>query len=62
MWNQENLTSGLMGLSVAIFTRLLGWSVDELELFLVDVRREMKDTSIHAYWEMLVFHYLFPWR
>ncbi|KAF7954589.1 hypothetical protein EAE96_005709 [Botrytis aclada] len=54
MWNQENLTSGLMGISVAIFTRLLGWSVDELEVFLVDVRREMKDTSIHAYWEIYV--------
>ncbi|KAK6607564.1 methyltransferase domain-containing protein [Botrytis cinerea] len=53
MWHQENLTSGLMGLSVAIFTRLLGWNVEELELFLVDVRREMKDTSIHAYWSIL---------
>ncbi|ATZ53773.1 hypothetical protein BCIN_09g05490 [Botrytis cinerea B05.10] len=52
MWHQENLTSGLMGLSVAIFTRLLGWNVEELELFLVDVRREMKDTSIHAYWSI----------
>lgn len=60
MWHQENLTSGLMGLSVAIFTRLLGWNVEELELFLVDVRREMKDTSIHAYWSMLVFYCPIP--
>lgn len=49
-----------MGISVAIFTRVLGWNVDELELFLVDVRREMKDTSIHAYWSMLVFYCPIP--
>lgn len=48
-----------MGLSVAIFTRLLGWTVEELEVFLVDVRREMRDTSIHAYWSMLVLSFPF---
>ncbi|RAL58729.1 hypothetical protein DID88_003035 [Monilinia fructigena] len=56
MWHLENLTSGLMGLSVAIFTRLLGWTVEELELFLVDVRREMRDTSIHGYWPIYVVY------
>jgi hypothetical protein len=40
------------GISMALFTRGLGWSVEELEVFLVDVRREMKSTKIHAYWNM----------
>lgn len=62
MWNFENLAGGLMGLSVATFTRLLGWTVEELEVFLVDVRKEMKDTSIHSYWDMLVIHHSFPLR
>ncbi|QSZ36467.1 hypothetical protein DSL72_006346 [Monilinia vaccinii-corymbosi] len=52
MWNLENLTSGLMGLSVGVFTRILGWTVEELAVFLVDVRKEMRDTSIHAYWSI----------
>lgn len=52
MWNLENLANGLSGLSMATFTRLLGWTVDEVEVFLVDVRREIRDTKIHAYWPM----------
>jgi hypothetical protein len=43
---------GLSGLSVAVFTRVLGWSIEELELFLVEVKRDMKDTKIHSYFPM----------
>ncbi|APA11946.1 hypothetical protein SS1G_05495 [Sclerotinia sclerotiorum 1980 UF-70] len=56
MWHLENMTSGLMGISLALFTRVLGWSVEELEVFLVDVRKDMKDTSIHTYWPIHVIH------
>jgi len=47
----------LSALSLAIFTRPkeqngLGWSVEELEALLAEVRREFKDASIHAYWPM----------
>jgi hypothetical protein len=52
MWTCENSIGGVGGLSVALFTRVLGWSVEELETFLVGVRREMRDTKIHAYWNM----------
>jgi hypothetical protein len=49
MWYHENVTRSLYGLSVALFTRGLGWTLAELELFLVDVRKEMSDTKIHAW-------------
>jgi hypothetical protein len=49
MWSHENITSSLEGLSVALFTRALGWSMAELEVLLVDVRKEMSDTKIHAW-------------
>ncbi|KAM3076594.1 hypothetical protein ACMFMG_007400 [Clarireedia jacksonii] len=52
MWNLENLSGGASGLSMAIFTRLLGWTVEELEVFLVDVRKDMRNTKIHSYWPM----------
>lgn len=42
----------LAGLSLAVFTRILGWTKEELELFLVDVKKEWKTKGIHAYWPM----------
>ena len=39
---------------MAIFTRALGWSKEEVEVFLVDVRKNIKDMKIHCYWEMHV--------
>jgi hypothetical protein len=52
MWTLENMGSSLMGISVALFTRGLKWTVEELEVFLVDVRKEMRNTRYHAYWTM----------
>lgn len=52
MWMLENFSSGLSGLSMALFTRGLGWSLEETERFLVDVRKDMKDTKIHGYYTM----------
>ena len=51
-WNLENVLQGLDGFTMATFTRIFGWTVQEVELFLVDVRKEMKNTKIHAYWKM----------
>lgn len=36
--------------AVGGFTRGLGWSVEEFEAFLVDVRKSVHDTSVHAYY------------
>ena len=52
MWLCENFTSGLSGLSMALFTRGLGWTPEETEAFLVTVRKDMKDTKIHGYYTM----------
>jgi hypothetical protein len=52
MWQLENVTSGLEGFSMAMFTRVLGWTKPEVDVFLVDVRKEMKDMKIHVYWNM----------
>lgn len=50
----ENALQALLALSLAIFTHpreqnALGWSVQELEALLAGVRREFRDTKIHAY-------------
>jgi hypothetical protein len=52
MWTHADIAGGLSGLSMAMFTRVLGWTAEELEVFLVDVRKEMRDTRVHAYFPM----------
>ncbi|KAK2028819.1 S-adenosyl-L-methionine-dependent methyltransferase, partial [Colletotrichum zoysiae] len=48
-WCLENLMEGLEAFSMAPFTRALGWTKDEVNVFLIEVRKELRDRSIHAY-------------
>jgi hypothetical protein len=43
---------GLQGISLAIFTRFLGWQVDEMEVLLAQVRNEWRRRRVHSYWPM----------
>jgi len=52
MWFQQDVQPSLEGLSLAAFTRGLGWRKEETEVFLAAVRKDMNDTKIHAYWEI----------
>lgn len=52
IWTEQNICNGLYGLSVALFTRGLGWTAEETEVFLVNVRKDIRDRRIHAYWPM----------
>ncbi|TXB96617.1 hypothetical protein FocTR4_00011352 [Fusarium oxysporum f. sp. cubense] len=51
-WNNLNMDSfkGLEALSMAALTRVLGWSQEEVTVFLAKVRRDLNDRTIHAYW------------
>ncbi|KAK2015060.1 methyltransferase domain-containing protein [Colletotrichum eremochloae] len=40
---------GLHGITVGPLTRGLGWTAEEVEVFLVDVRKDLLKTSIHSY-------------
>ncbi|KAM0270669.1 hypothetical protein ACHAQH_009324 [Verticillium albo-atrum] len=51
-WCHENITGSLSGLSMALFTRGLGWDSQEVEVFLTTVRKSMRDKSVHAWWPM----------
>lgn len=51
-WMLMNVLEGLQGFSLALMTRLLGMSKEEVEVFLVDVRKDIKDRTVHAYWPM----------
>jgi len=47
-----NMLDGINGISSVALRRGLGMSSEALELFLVDVRRDLKDRKIHGYWPM----------
>jgi hypothetical protein len=54
LWGTDNFLSGIGSWTLAIFTRPhsengLGWSREEVEVLLSNVRKEVKDTNIHAY-------------
>lgn len=50
MWWQADLLDAL-GTSMAILTRAIGWLPEEVDLYLVQVRKDVKNKNIHA--EML---------
>ncbi|KAK1856351.1 methyltransferase domain-containing protein [Colletotrichum chrysophilum] len=50
LWNYENTMMGLEGYTMAPLTRALDWMPAEVDVFLIDVRKDLKDRSIHAYW------------
>ncbi|KAK7415022.1 hypothetical protein QQX98_006159 [Neonectria punicea] len=55
-WCCHNIADGLSGLSMALFTRALGWSSEEVEVFLSHVRIDMKNKQIHAWWPIHVVY------
>lgn len=49
-----NLYNGLEGLSVKLFTQVLGWPIDRLHALIAECRREMSKKSMHAYWPLYI--------
>ncbi|KAI9781178.1 MAG: hypothetical protein M1839_006286 [Geoglossum umbratile] len=47
--SEENLLSGIQGFTLAAFHHAFRWSRDEIEAYLVNVRRAIQDRSVHAY-------------
>lgn len=46
---KEMLITGAEGLTLAMFTRMLGWEKREVDGFLADVKAALGDSSICAY-------------
>lgn len=53
-FNETHMLDGLQGFSLALLQRGLGWTQDEIEVFLVRVRKAISDRSVHAYHKMYV--------
>ncbi|KAI9882201.1 MAG: hypothetical protein M1823_006057 [Watsoniomyces obsoletus] len=55
-WNYFQILEGLEAFSLAIFTRVLGWKPEELQVLLAGVRNDLKNPKIHSY---LNFHVVY---
>ena len=43
------MLEGMEGYTLALFTRALGWTADEVGIFLAGVRKELADRKLHLY-------------
>lgn len=44
-----NNLEGVQGITMKIFCQVLGWTREDAEMLLMDVRKDMADKNIHAY-------------
>ncbi|KAH0559610.1 hypothetical protein GP486_003875 [Trichoglossum hirsutum] len=52
--NLINLLEGMEAISVAPFTRSLGWSQEKVQALLVGVRKDVQNPRIHAIYDLLI--------
>ncbi|KUJ13013.1 S-adenosyl-L-methionine-dependent methyltransferase [Mollisia scopiformis] len=55
-WTLLGFLSGLEGYALATLTRVLQWSVDEVHVFLAQVRQAVRDRSLHSYHEIRIVY------
>ncbi|KAF2455558.1 S-adenosyl-L-methionine-dependent methyltransferase [Lineolata rhizophorae] len=54
--NLTQILEGLEGLTVALFPRVLGWSVERVQVFLSEVRKDATKKSVHCLHEFHVVY------
>lgn len=58
LMQMTNILDGIHGMTMAMFTKILGWSVEEVEVFLVNVRKDLQNKDIHFYYILWVIRSL----
>lgn len=46
-WHLEQFKQGLEGIAMGMLTRGMGWSAEEVQVFLVAIRAELNDKNFH---------------
>ncbi|KAJ5124551.1 uncharacterized protein N7515_008376 [Penicillium bovifimosum] len=55
-YNQCSLLMAVESYSLALFTRVLGWSNNDTQVFLAGVRRDLKNPAVHTYCNLHVVY------
>ncbi|PQE23062.1 hypothetical protein CJF32_00004447 [Rutstroemia sp. NJR-2017a WRK4] len=56
VWTQQNLMDGIHAMTMRNLTTGLGWSPEEVEMLLVETRKDIKNRRIHSYIDVVVFY------
>ncbi len=52
MWNYMQVTSGLEGLTMRLYTTVLKWKPEEILVLLAKVRKDLTNPKIHAMFDL----------
>jgi ubiquinone/menaquinone biosynthesis C-methylase UbiE len=55
-FEMHNLLRGVSGMSLRMFSKAFGWSQDQIELFLVQTRKDVTNIRYHTYYEFFVVY------
>ncbi|EFW15033.1 conserved hypothetical protein [Coccidioides posadasii str. Silveira] len=55
-WNLLQCDQGIEGWAMALLTRVLKWSVDEVKLFLAEMKIGLQDSKVRAYFNVVSVH------
>jgi len=50
--NERNFSQWLEGLCMALFTRVLGWTEEQVRMYCAEVQKELSDPEMHVYFEV----------
>jgi len=51
-FEMHNLLAGVSGMSYRMFQKAFGWTAEQTELFLVNVRKDIKNLKYHTYYDL----------
>ena len=51
-WSSANAGPSIEAITLALFTRVLGWSEEDTKALCREVVRDLRDVKIHAYWDV----------
>lgn len=52
VFQREMLITGAEGITLGLFTRMLGWSKSEVDVLVANVRRGLQDPKLHTYTQL----------
>ncbi|KAL3476804.1 S-adenosyl-L-methionine-dependent methyltransferase [Aspergillus californicus] len=53
MWNLVHCEQGIEGWAMALLTRVMGWTFTEVQVFLAQMRKGLRDPKTHAYFNVV---------
>ena len=51
-FNLVQIEDGIEGFTLRLFTALLGWQLEEVQVLLANVRKNLRDPRIHAQFDL----------